>query len=51
MYTKAKEAAEAGKDIEIGAVYICSVCGHTVEGEPPERCPVCNARREKYVKF
>ncbi len=51
IYTKAKEVAEAGKDIEIGAVYICSVCGHTVEGEPPERCPICNAKREKYVEF
>lgn len=51
MYKGAKKAAEAGKDLEIGALYICSVCGHTVEGEPPERCPVCNAKREKYVKF
>ena len=51
MYTEAKEATEAGKDIEIGPVYICSVCGHTVEGEAPERCPVCNAKREKYVRF
>jgi len=51
MYTEAKEATKAGKDIEIGAIYICSVCGHTVEGEPPERCPVCSAKREKYVKF
>jgi len=51
IYTEAKEATKAGKDMEIGAVYICSVCGHTVEGDPPERCPVCNAKREKYVKF
>ncbi|RJR34317.1 MAG: rubrerythrin family protein [Deltaproteobacteria bacterium] len=24
-------------------MYVCSICGHTVEGEPPEKCPVCNA--------
>lgn len=51
IYTEAQKATEMGQDLKIGPVYICSVCGHTVEGEAPERCPVCNAKREKYVKF
>jgi rubrerythrin len=51
MYTEAKAAVEAGKDYDIGSIFICSVCGHTVEGEAPDRCPVCNAKREKYVEF
>ncbi len=51
LYAKAKEATEAGKDPEIGSVYTCSVCGHTVEGEPPEKCPICGAKRQKYVEF
>lgn len=51
MYKEAKEAIEKGVDPELGAIYICQVCGHTVEGEPPEKCPLCGAKREKYVKF
>jgi rubrerythrin len=27
-------------------MYVCSICGHTVEGEPPEKCPVCNALKK-----
>jgi rubrerythrin len=24
-------------------IYVCSICGHTVEGEAPDTCPVCKA--------
>lgn len=51
MYKEAKEAVEKGVDPELGGIYICQVCGHTVEGEPPEKCPLCGAKRQKYVKF
>lgn len=51
IYKEAKQAVEAGEDHDIGAVYICSACGHTVEGEPPDRCPICNAVGEKYREF
>ncbi len=51
LYRQAKEAASKGEDIKIGTVYICPVCGHTVVGEPPEKCPICGAPREKYKAF
>lgn len=51
MYAKAKEAAQAGKDLDLKAVYICPVCGYTVEGEAPEYCPVCGAPRDKFKSF
>ncbi|MEO0278923.1 MAG: rubrerythrin family protein, partial [candidate division WOR-3 bacterium] len=52
MYSEAKESVEKRKeDIKIGDIYICPVCGYTVEGEAPERCPVCNVPKEKFVKF
>jgi len=51
MYADAKLAAEAGQDIEIGKVYICPVCGFTHIGEPPDRCPVCNAKKESFQVF
>jgi len=50
MYAKALESVKAGKDAEVGAIWICDVCGHTVTGEPPERCPICNAKRERYFE-
>jgi len=51
MYQRAKDAVDAGKDVTLGKVYVCGVCGWTGEGEPPDRCPLCNAPREKFVTF
>jgi rubrerythrin len=51
MYGEAKSAVEAGKDYDIGPVYICPTCGHTVVGEAPDRCPVCYTKREMYKEF
>jgi len=51
MYQKAKQAVETSKDIELGVVYICDVCGYTVEGEAPSRCSICGASKEKFRKF
>ncbi len=51
MYKSAKVEADAGKDVAIGKVYICPVCGYTVEGEAPEKCPVCSAPRDKFKEF
>jgi rubrerythrin len=50
LYEKAIKAVEEGKDVEIGDLYICGVCGFTVEGEVPERCPVCGAKSESFRK-
>jgi len=33
------------------AYYVCQVCGHTVEGEPPEKCPVCGSLKKMYKKI
>ena len=51
MYGEAKEAAEGGEDIEIGEIYVCPVCGFTHIGEPPDRCPICNQKKEKFHVF
>jgi rubrerythrin len=51
MYGDAKKAAEAGEDINIGQVYVCPVCGFTHIGEPPERCPVCNTKKDRFKAF
>lgn len=51
MFRDAQEAAKEGKDMELGPVYICSVCGHTTADHLPDVCPVCGARKEKYKHF
>ena len=51
MYKKAKEVVDQGKDIEVGDIYICDVCGYTVEGEAPEVCPICGAKKERFKRF
>jgi len=51
MYTKAKKAVDKGKDIKLGPVRICGVCGHTIEGDAPGRCPICAASKRRYVTF
>lgn len=51
MYSDAKKSSEAGKDIDVGQIYICSVCGHTGFGEPPDVCPICKATKDKFKLF
>ncbi len=50
LYSQALEAAKTGKDLPAADLYVCEVCGHTAVGEPPDECPVCGARRDKFSK-
>lgn len=51
LYSRAGEAAAAQKDVELGEVYVCESCGFTMEGDPPERCPICGAVHTRFRKF
>lgn len=51
MYHDAKDAVDAGRDVELGPVQICNNCGHTHEGAAPDRCPVCGVSKDRYVEF
>jgi len=51
MYAEAQASVAAQKDASVGQVYVCSVCGWTGEGEPPDECPLCKAKKEKFVTF
>jgi len=50
LYKMALDAAEQGKDLNVSEIYLCPVCGHVEFGEPKEKCPVCGALPQKYVK-
>ncbi len=47
LYQKALETL--GKN-SVADYYVCSVCGHTAEGEAPDECPVCKARKQAFRK-
>ncbi len=51
LYSRAREAAMASKDAELGPVVVCQACGYTAEGEAPDRCPLCGAPRERFATF
>ncbi len=51
LYQKAKQAVDRGEDVELGPIQICQVCGYTVEGDAPERCPICKALKERFKSF
>lgn len=51
LYKMALEAAARGEDLSEANFYLCPVCGHIEMGEAPERCPICNAKGEMYVKI
>lgn len=50
LYEKALKLVEEGKDLQVKEIYICSVCGYTHEGVPPDKCPVCGATKKAFQK-
>lgn len=51
MFKTAKEAVKSGKDVDLGPVHVCEVCGWTTEGEMPSTCPICGVREDQFVSF
>lgn len=51
FYRKAKQAVDQGKDADFGELQVCPVCGHTVEGDAPDKCPVCNTPGKDFKTF
>jgi len=51
LYAQAKSAVTDKQDTAVSQMHVCSVCGWTGEGEPPDECPLCKAKKEKFVTF
>ena len=51
LYQKASAALKNDKDLEKVEYYVCEVCGNTVEGEPPDKCPICGAPKKMFKKI
>jgi len=50
LYSKALEAVKSGSDLSTSPIYVCPVCGNTVEGGAPDTCPVCNVPGSKFFE-
>lgn len=50
LYSDALKTLKAGKDLPEAKVFVCDVCGYTVAGEAPDRCPICGAKRERFFE-
>ncbi|MBI5868587.1 MAG: rubrerythrin family protein [candidate division Zixibacteria bacterium] len=48
LYSKALASVKAGADLTGQRIYVCEVCGHTVIGDAPDKCPVCGASKAKF---
>jgi len=47
LYQKALDSLGNNEDTDY---WVCKVCGNTVEGEPPDECPVCKAKKVAFYK-
>lgn len=51
LFERALCAIISNIDIILGAIQVCEVCGYTLEGDAPDRCPLCNATIDKFKTF
>lgn len=51
LYGQALEAVKSGADLAETKIYVCQVCGNTVYGQAPDKCPICNAVKDKFAEI
>jgi len=50
LYKMAMEAIQRGEDLNEKDFYLCPICGHIEPGSPPQSCPICNAKGDKFIQ-
>ena len=49
-YEAAIKAIDTGQQLRDEPYFVCSVCGNTMAGEAPEKCPICSTPGSKFKK-
>lgn len=49
LYNRALKSVEGSKDMPAADIYVCSVCGNTIVGAAPAKCPICGAPKDKFT--
>ena len=47
-FEAALAAVNDGKPLEDKTYFVCQVCGNTVDGEPPDKCPICGTPKAQF---
>ena len=50
LYSKALESFKNKKDLPSQDVFVCDICGNTIYGQAPDKCPVCGAPKARFMK-
>jgi rubrerythrin len=50
LFSKAIERLKKGEKLPSADFFVCGVCGNTVEGEAPDKCPICGSPKAKFFK-
>jgi len=48
LYAEALAAVKGGNDLPANKIQVCAICGHTLYGDHPDKCPVCGAPGERF---
>jgi rubrerythrin len=48
LYQAGLSMLEKGQTMAEKPFYVCQYCGNTVEGEAPEKCPICGALKKMF---
>jgi rubrerythrin len=51
LFQRAERVVRDKKDLDLGPVQVCSLCGYTLEGDAPDQCPLCMAKKEMFKSF
>ena len=50
LFQRALKALETGQQLEDKPYFVCPVCGNTLEGEAPDKCPICGAPGDMFKR-
>jgi len=48
LFNEFLDKLEKGETIEVTPIHVCQYCGNTVEGDPPEKCPICGVPKKLF---
>lgn len=51
LFQEALASVKDNKEMDAGSYHVCQLCGNTVLGDAPDRCPVCGAPASKFKKI
>ena len=51
LFTQAKALVDDEKDLETDKIYLCPICGFISLTGEEDNCPLCKAKKEKFIEY